>query len=189
MVDITPLVTLATYSPYVLIVGGLFCAAWLSEKILGAVSHILAVIVKILAAGGWIIGIVSLVTGAAVYLATGGLFDIYTACTFALLIIAGVTLVLQPLKVLPWAALLAAIIGLAACGAVFLIFGGVSVYIFAAIFFVAAILVYMAFKFVEDMLRVVSMILSYPLVAVPIGFACIAEGILMLLGSSICLLV
>jgi hypothetical protein len=138
---------LADYVPYILILGGIVAASWLFERTVKPLGWI----VKIASFFGFIIGIILIVTAAVVW-STSAL-DVYTQY---LLIATGLALILKPIKDIPWAALIALLIGGLCAGYVYLFFplpetalGISSTWIYLAIFFVPTLLVYMLFKFIE----------------------------------------
>ena len=99
---------------------------------------------------------------------------------------------LKPIKDFPWAALLGLIAGGLSAGAVYFffslpstIFGIDSIWIYLAIFLIPAIIVYMIFKFIEDLLKIVGTILGSKPITFIVGFICIAQGILLLLGHNL----
>ncbi len=177
------LTILADYVPYILILGGIVAASWLFERTIKPLSWI----IKIASFFGFIIGILLLITAAAVW-STSAL-DVYTKY---LLIATGLALILKPIKDIPWAALIALLIGGLCAGYVYLffplpetVFGISSTWIYLAIFFVPALLVYLLFKFIEDLLRLVGAILASRPVSIILGLICIVQGFLLLLDESL----
>jgi hypothetical protein len=174
---------LADYVPYILILGGIIAASWLFEKTVKPLSWI----VKIASLFGFIIGIILIVTAAVVW--STERWDPYTQY---LLIATGLALILKPIKDIPWAALIALLIGGLCAGYVYLFFplpetvlGISSPWIYLAIFFVPALLVYMLFKFIEDLLRLVGVILASRPVSIILGLICIVQGFLLLIDTSL----
>jgi hypothetical protein len=174
---------LADYVPYILILGGIVAASWLFERTVKPLSWI----VKIASFFGFIIGIILIVTAAVVW-STSAL-DVYTQY---LLIATGLALILKPIKDIPWAALIALLIGGLCAGYVYLFFplpetalGISSTWIYLAIFFVPTLLVYMLFKFIEDLLRLVGVILASRPVSIILGLICIIQGFLLLIDKSL----
>jgi len=165
--------TLLSYIPYLLIVSGICSLSWL----FGRISRSLGSLVSFI---GFLVGIVALATAALSFLkgASG-------IVTLVLLTAVGLSLFLKPLKNVRWAAL----IGLA-CGIIVLYyanayFGQLGTAVMLVIFIVVALPVYLMFKFAEDILHSVGSLLSYPAVAVPIGFLCLAQGTLLLIGGDL----
>jgi len=180
---LTNLTILADYVPYILILGGVVAASWLFERTVKPLSWI----VKIASFFGFIIGILLMVTAAVVW-STSAL-DVYTQY---LLIVTGLALVLKPIKDIPWAALTGLLIGGVCAGYVYLffplpetVFGISSTWIYLAVFFVPALLVYLLFKFIEDLLRLIGIILASRPVSIILGLICIVQGILLLLDKSL----
>lgn len=179
--DLTNLAILADYAPYILILGGVVAASWLLTRTVKPLSWI----VKIAPFFGFIVGVLLMVTAAVVWSSP----DVYTRY---LLVATGLALVLKPIKDIPWAALIALLVGGVCAGYVYLyldlpeiVFGISSTWIYLIIFFVPALLVYMLFKFIEDVLRLAGTILASKPVATILGLACIVQGILLLLDKSL----
>jgi len=177
------LTILADNLAYILILGGVAAASSLLERTVKPLSWI----VKIISSFGFAVGILLMVTAAAVW--SSSVPDAYTQY---LLIGTGLALVLKPIKDIPWAALIALLVGGVCAGYVFLyltlpetVFGISSQLIYLIIFLVPALLVYMLFKFIEDVLRLIGMILASKPVAITLGLICIAQGILLLLDTSL----
>ena len=165
--------TLLSYIPYILIVSGICSLSWL----FGRISRSLGSLVSFI---GFLAGIIALATAALWFLkgASG-------IVTLVLLVAVGLSLFLKPLKNVRWAAL----IGLA-CGIIVLYyanayFGQLGTAVMLVIFIVVALPVYLMFKFAEDILHSVGSLLSYPAVAVPLGFLCLAQGTLLLIGGDL----
>lgn len=181
--DLTNLTILADYVPYILILGGVIAASWLLERTVKPLSWI----VKIASFFGFIVGILLMITAAAVW--SPPVPDEYTRY---LLVATGLALILKPIKDIPWAALIALLVGGLCAGYVFLylplpetVFGISSTWIYLIIFFVPALLVYMLFKFIEDVLRLIGIILASKPVAITLGLICIFQGILLLFDKSL----
>jgi hypothetical protein len=180
-------------SAYILILGGVIAISWFIEKLvkpMPVVGTPVSILIKIVSFFGFFAGILLLVTGAAAWQtqATNNI-DTYT---IYLLIIAGVVLILRPIKDFPWAALLGLIAGGAAAGAVYFffplpetVFGIASVWVYVIIFLVPAVIVYMVFKFIEDVLKLVGTLLASRPITLIVGFICIAQGILLLLDNNL----
>jgi len=181
--DLTNLTILADYVPYILILGGVVAASWLLERTAGPLSWI----VKIASCFGFIVGILLMVTAAVVW--SPPVPDAYTRY---LLLATGLALILKPIKDIPWAALIALLVGGVCAGYVFLllplpetVFGISSTWIYLIIFFIPALLVYLLFKFIEDILRLIGIILASKPVAITLGLICIVQGVLLLLHTSL----
>lgn len=182
---------LANYTPYILIVGGLVAISWFIEKLVRPVPIVgkpASILTKIVSFFGFFVGILLIVT-AGVAWSTQAQVDNYT---IYLLIIAGLALFLRPIKDIPWAALLGLIVGGLAVGIVYFFFplpatvlGIASTWVYLAIFLIPAVLVYMVFKFIEDLLKLIGMILGSKPVTFIIGLVCIAQGVLLLLNMNL----
>jgi hypothetical protein len=108
------------------------------------------------------------------------------------MIVAGLALFVKPMKDVPWAALLGLVVGGVCAGFVFLfsplpetVYGISSTWIYLLIFFLPAVLVYMIFKFIEDVLKLVAMVLTFKPVTLTLGLICIVQGILLFLNTSL----
>ena len=183
---------LVNNAEYILILGGFVASSWFIQKIVkpvpivGTTANILT---RIISFFGFFVGIVLIVTGAAAWKVQATNIDTYTTY---LLIIAELGLMLKPIKEFPWAALLGLIAGGLCAGAIYFflplpetVFGIASIWIYLAIFLIPAVIVYMVFKFIEDVLKMVGSILSSRPVTFIIGFMCIAQGILLLIGNNL----
>ena len=165
--------TLLSYIPYILIVSGICSLSWLFSRISRSLGSLVSFI-------GFLAGIIALATAALSFLK-----GVSGIVTLVLLVAVGLSLFLKPLKNVRWAA----VIGLA-CGIIVLYyanayFGQLGTAVMLVIFIVVALPVYLMFKFAEDILHSVGGLLSYPAVAVPIGFLCLAQGTLLLIGGDL----
>ncbi len=182
---------LANYVPHILIVGGVVAISWFIEKLVRPVPVVgkpASILIKIVSFFGFFVGMLLIVT-AGVTWSTQAQVDHYT---LYLLIIAGLALFLRPIKDIPWAALLGLIIGGLAVGIVYFffplpetIFGIASTWIYLAIFLIPAVIIYMVFKFIEDLLKLIGMILGSKPVTFILGLVCIAQGVLLLLNMDL----
>ena len=179
--DLSILVALA---PYVLIFGGVVAVSkLLSLFIKGSASTVL----KAIGYFGIFVGALLLATGVLVLLEQTSSIEVW-----GLLVVTGLGLVLKPLSKIPFSALLGLIVGLVCVGLLYLyfplpatVFGVSSIWIYLAIFFIPALIVFLIFKFVEDLVKLFGMVLgSWPVMTV-LGFVCIAQGILLLLNQSL----
>jgi len=179
--DLSFLVALA---PYVLIFGGVVAVSkLLSLFIKGSASTVL----KAIGYFGIFVGALLLATGVLVLLEQTSSIEVW-----GLLVVTGLGLVLKPLSKIPFSALLGLIVGLVCVGLLYLyfplpatVFGVSSIWIYLAIFFIPALIVFLIFKFVEDLVKLFGMVLgSWPVMTV-LGFVCIAQGILLLLNQSL----
>lgn len=174
---------LADYVPYILILGGLAAASWLLTRTTKPLSKI----VKIASFLGFFVGILLMVTAAVIW--SPPVPDGYTRY---LLVATGLALVLKPIKDIPWAALIALLIGGVCAGYVFLylplpenVLGISSMWIYLIIFLIPALIVYTLFKFIEDILRLMGTILASRPVSITLGLICILQGILLLLHTNL----
>jgi len=183
------LTVLVDYAPYILLLGGLIETSWLWGRIVGlkSLGGSEGGSAKVMSVFGFFVGALLLVTGVAAWLEDAG-----DPGTRLLLLVAGLALFLSPLKDVPWAALVALVVGSLCVGAVFLffplpvaVFGVSSIWVYLGIFFVPALLTYLFFKFLEEALKLIAMILSFKPVATTIGLVCIIQGVLLLLNSSL----
>ena len=189
---------LAQFAPAILIVSGLLAIAWLSENIaerMGKVGEVYAILIKIFAALGFFIGILAVVTGVVVWVTPTTAFPPGQAPSWvgdfiliALLLVIGIANVMKPWTVVPWAALLGLVGGLAAAGvAVFIMVAlGVSLtsywLVIAIIFIVVAGIIFFLFKWIEELLEFIAKVLTFPLISVPLGFIAIGYAIIILLA-------
>ena len=185
--DLSVLVGLA---PAALILGGLAAASWILEKLLGiapVVGDTASGLVKLISLFGFFIGGFMLTTLVSVWLNQG--FDVGTQILLGL---TGLSLLMKPLKDVPWAAFVALLVG-GTCVALLIILyplpetvvGIASTWIYFFVFLVPALMAYLLLKFAEDLLRLVAMILTFKPIATILGFLCIIQGLLLLLGTSL----
>ncbi len=183
---------LVNYTPYILILGGVVAISWFLEKLMRPVPVVgkpASILTKIVSFFGFFVGILLIVTGAAAWSTGTPQVDTYTRY---LLIVAGLALFLRPIKDIPWAALLGLIVGGLAVGIVYFFFplpetvvGISSTWVYLAIFLIPAVLVYMVFKFIEDLLKLIGMVLGSKPVTFIVGLICIAQGVLLLLDMNL----
>lgn len=170
------LTLLIDYAPYILILGGITAASWLIKGKEKPTSYL-----------GFIVGIL-LLTTAAVAWSRPELDN----PTKYLLIATGLALFLKPIKDFPWAALLGLAAG-CACAAYAIwfvsipetVFGIPSTWIYIAAFLIPALIVYLIFKFMEDLLKLIGIILASKPVSIILALLCIIQGVMMLLGRSL----
>ena len=183
---------LVNNTQYILILGGLIAVSWFIEKLVKPVPVVgtpTSILLKIVSFFGFFAGIFLIVTGAASWQAQSPNVDTYT---IYLLIIAGLVLILKPIKDFPWAALLGLIAGGFCVGAVYFffpltgpIFGIGSIWIYVIIFLIPAVIVYMVFKFIEDVMKLLGTFLASRPITLIVGFVCITQGILLFLGYNL----
>ncbi len=147
----------------------------------------ISLLMKVVSLFGFFVGILLLATAVGAWSTPS-----VDSGTRYLLIASGLALLLKPLRDVPWAALLGLIVGIVCVGLVYLLFplpeavlGISSTWVYALIFFIPALLAYMLFKFLEDLLRLIGMILASKPVATILGLLCIVQGILLIFGVSL----
>ena len=182
---------LADYTPVILIIGGLVAISWFIEKLVRPVPVVgkpASILTKIVSFFGLFVGILLILTAAAGW-NTSPQVETYTKY---LLIIAGLALFLRPIKDIPWAALLGLIVGGLCAGLVYFfyplqgpVFGVDAIWVYLLIFLIPAVIVYMVFKFIEDVLKLIGMILGSKPVTFIVGLVCIVQGLLLLLDMSL----
>jgi len=177
---------LASLAPYILIFGGVVAVSkLLSFFIKGSAGNVL----KALGYFGIFVGALLLATGVVVLIDQTSNIEVW-----GLLVVTGLGLVLKPLSKIPFSALLGLVLGLVCVGLLYLyfplpatVFGISSLWIYLAVFFVPALIVFLIFKFVEDLVKLFGMVLgSWPVMTI-LGFLCVAQGVLLLLNQSLLL--
>ena len=175
---------LAGLAPYILIFGGVVAVSRLfSFFIKGSAGNVL----KALGYFGIFVGALLLATGVMVLLDQTSNIEVW-----GLLIATGLGLVLKPLSKIPFSALLGLVVGLVCVGLFYLyfplpatVFGISSLWLYLAVFLVPALIVFLIFKFVEDLVKLFGMVLgSWPVMTI-LGFFCVAQGVLLLLNHSL----
>jgi len=175
---------LVGWAPWILILGGVVAA---SKSLTMFIRGFAGKILKGVGALGFFAGFFLLVAGIVVLLAQAGGVD-----TWALLILTGLGLALRPLSKIPLGALFGLIAGLACVGLFYIYFplsstvlGFSSMWVYLVIFLVPALIVFIVFKFAEDLARLFGLVLgSWPVLTV-LGFLCIAQGALLFLNQSL----
>ncbi len=183
---------LVNNATYILILGGIIAMSWFIQKVVKPVPVLgtpTSVLIRVVSFFGFFIGIALIITGAAAWQSQAPNVDTYTQY---LLIIAGFVLMLKPIKDFPWAALMGLIAGGLAVGAVYFFFplsetvlGISSTWIYVILFFIPAVIVYMVFKFIEDVLKLLGTLLASRPITFIVGVICIAQGILLLLDQNL----
>lgn len=171
------LTLLIDYAPLILVLGGITAASWLIIKDKAKATSYL----------GFFIGILLLTTAA-----VGWAEHRLDAGTQYLLIATGLALFLKPIREFPWAALFGLVAG-GACAAYAIwfapipetIFGIPAKWIYIAAFLIPALIVYLIFKFIEDLLKLIGIILSSKPVSLILAALCITQAILIILGTSL----
>ena len=177
---------------YILIVGGFIAISWFFQKLIRPVPLIgtpVSILTKIVSFFGFFVGIILIITGATAWSTHAPQVDTYTQY---LLIIAGLALILKPIKDFPWASLLGLIAGGLSAGAVYFFFplpetvlGISAIWVYVIIFLIPAVIIYMIFKFIEDVLKLIGTLLASKPVTFIVGLVCIAQGILLLLNNNL----
>jgi len=183
---------LTEYTSYILILGGIIALSWFLERLVKPVPIVgkpTSWLIKITSLFGFFVGILLIVTAAVAWLTKAAQVDVGTQY---LLVVAGLALFFKPMKDIPWAALLGLAVGGLCAGLVFLlyplpetVFGISSTWVYLLIFFIPAVFVYMVFKFIEDVLKLIGTILTFKPVTLVLGLICIAQGVLLLLNKSL----
>jgi len=177
---------LVDYAPYILILGGIITISWFLEKLVKPVPVVgepVSWLIKLTSLFGFFVGVLLIVTAAVAWSMKAPQVDTGTQY---LLIVTGLALFLKPLKDIPWAALIGLIVGGLCVGFVYLfyplpkaVYGISSTWMYLIIFLIPALLVYVLFKFIEDVLKLIAMILTFKPVSLALGLICIAQGILL----------
>ena len=175
---------LVGWAPWILIFGGVVAA---SKLLTMFIKGLAGKILKGAGALGFFAGLFLLVAGIVVLLAQAGGID-----TWGLLILTGLGLSLRPLSKIPLGALFGLIAGLACVGLFYIYFplsatvlGFSSMWIYLGVFLVPALIVFLVFKFAEDLARLFGLVLgSWPMLTV-LGILCIVQGILLFLNHSL----
>jgi len=183
---------LVNNAEYILILGGFIAISWFTQKLVKPVPVVgttASILTRIISFFGFFVGILLIVTGAAAWQTQATNIDTYTTY---LLIIAGLALMLKPIKDFPWAALLGLIAGGLCAGAVYFFFslpetvlGIASTWVYVIIFLIPAVIIYMVFKFIEDVLKLIGTLLASKPVTLIVGFICIAQGVLLILEMNL----
>ena len=158
--------------PFVLLLVGFTSLAPLFKGRLKPISTFLV-------AAGFLVGILALLLAYLIF--SKGSYDL---ATLVILTIAGLMLFLRPVRNLRWAALVAFLVGLFTSYYAYSTFT-LTTTALIVIFVAVTLLLYLLFKFAEDLLGIVGGILSFPPIAVIIGTICVVQAILILIGTSL----
>jgi hypothetical protein len=134
---------------------------------------------RVLVVVGFFLGILALVLAYTLF--SSGHYDLFT---LAILEVAGLMLFLRPVRGVRWAALVALVAGLLASYYAYDAFKATTT-VLVVVFIAATLLLYLLFKFAEDLLGAIGGILSFPPIAVIIGVICIVQAILIMMGMSL----
>ena len=178
-------------APYVLILGGIIAVSWIFEKIVGpmlSTERLMLWLLKGVSYFGFLVGILLMATAAVAWPQPVG-WDLGTKI---LILVTGLALFLKPIKDFPIAALIGLTVG-CACAAYVILFIpmpetvlGISIrWVYLIIFLIPALVTYVLFNFVEDVLRLIRVVLTFEPVALILGSVCVINGVLMLFGTSL----
>ena len=179
--DLSSLSVLAAWAPFILIFGGFVSVSMLYGTFRkGAAGNAIKAL-------GFFAGILMLVTGVMVLFGQAERWDIW-----GLLLVTGLGLVLKPMTRISFSALLGLIVGLTCVGLLYLYFplpatilGISSLWIYLIVFFIPALIVFLIFKFVEELAKLFGMVLgSWPVLTI-LGLLCMGQGILLLMNQSL----
>lgn len=112
-------------------------------------------------------------------------FWINAVYTWGILLFVGFGLVMKPIKMFPWAALLVLLVSTGITVIVWKVFSTVEIQWLILIFAVTLIVTYLLFKFIETIFKTIAWILTFPVIAIPLGIICIIQGILLLFGLTL----
>lgn len=98
-----------------------------------------------------------------------------------LLALAGFALFSKPLKNVRWAALLATLIGVFLTYSVSQLFLEVPLIILMITFMIITLMAYLVFKFAEDLIHAIGIILNFPPISLIIGILCIIKAYMLLI--------
>ncbi|MEM2130688.1 MAG: hypothetical protein QXZ70_08840, partial [Candidatus Bathyarchaeia archaeon] len=175
---------LASLAPHILILGGFAALA----KLVGVFAKgSVGAVAKVAGFFGFFVGLVLLASGVFIFLGETENFEVW-----GLLIVTGLGLVLKPLSKVPFSALLGLTAGLACAGLLYWYFplpetvlGISSLWIYLVVFLVPALIVFLIFKFAGDLAKFFGIILGAWPVMTALGLLCLAQGVLLLMNSSL----
>jgi len=183
---------LVNNAQYVLILGGIIAMSWFIQRVIKPVPIVgtpTSILIRVVSFFGFFVGIALMITGAAAWQSQAPNVDTYTQY---LLIVAGLILILKPIKDFPWAALLGLLAGGLVTGAVYFFYplpetvlGIGSIWVYVALFLIPAVIVYMVFKFIEDVLKLLGTLLASRPITFIVGAICITQGILLILDQNL----
>ena len=181
---------LVDYTPLILILGGVAATAWLLALLIKKtpiIGNPMSKLLKIISIFGFFVGILLLITGTAIWSVA-----IWDTATKYLLVITGLSLFLKPLRQIPWAALVGLIIGSICVFFVYfyfplpeMILNISSTWFYLAIFLIPALATYLLFKFLEDLMKLIGLILASKPIATILGIVCLSQGIFLLLNHNL----
>ena len=183
---------LVNNTQYVLILGGIIAMSWFIQRVIKPVPIVgtpTSILIRVVSFFGFFVGIALMITGAAAWQSQAPNVDTYTQY---LLIVAGLILMLKPIKDFPWAALLGLLAGGLVTGAIYFFYplpetvlGIGSIWVYVALFLIPAVIVYMVFKFIEDVLKLLGTLLASRPITFIVGAICITQGILLILDQNL----
>jgi hypothetical protein len=147
-------------TPLSLFIVGVLIFNWFFNRISKPLAKILLMI-------GVPFGIYAIANG--IYLALQSPSDTFTVL---LLIIAGIALFSKPLKNIRWAALLATLMGALLTYILNQLFLEVPLMILIFAFMIITLMAYLLFKFAEDLIHAIGIILNFPPISAIIGALC-----------------
>ena len=166
--------------------------SWFIQRVIKPVPIVgtpTSILIRVVSFFGFFVGIALMITGAAAWQSQAPNVDTYTQY---LLIVAGLILILKPIKDFPWAALLGLLAGGLVTGAVYFFYplpetvlGIGSIWVYVALFLIPAVIVYMVFKFIEDVLKLLGTLLASRPITFIVGAICITQGILLILDQNL----
>lgn len=189
--------TLAIIAPFILLIAGALATSWLTLKGIDwdGVSEQERFgynAIKFFSACGPLVGIACIITAVATWITPSTAFTLIIppvwlgdVATIVLLVAIGIAQILKPIVKFPWAALVGLIGGLIGVGAVILIFNYFSIsltgywWVLGVAFVVVGALFYWPFKWFEDTLKLISMVLGNPVISTILGILAIAQFILL----------
>ncbi len=171
---------------YVLIVGGVCACAPLFKRVSNALGRLLSL-------AGFFVGVAVIIIAADTALGLNFLASRFTSPSTAdqiaaspylkyylpLLIVLGLLLFSRPIRNIRWASLIALGAGLLAPAYLRTLLPSLSPSLLAVVFIIAALVVYMLLKFVEDIFQFIGSVLAFPPIAVGIGLVAIYFGAVM----------
>ncbi|MHA1859641.1 MAG: hypothetical protein ACTSVF_00895 [Candidatus Asgardarchaeia archaeon] len=193
--DFSQLAILSEYTAIILIISGLSVAGWFFESISEAVpifGKIISPIIKLIAALGFIMGIICIITGYYDYVLSS-----YDRFTIGVLGVVAFTLTVAPIVEIPIESLLALGGGgaLALAASTFVpddiwtfLTGTIGIsmnWMLVIIFLIGAAIIYSLTKMITDLLRIFSKIVRSKPVSFIVGVVAITQGILLLMGLSL----
>jgi len=171
---------LVGWVPLILVFGGFVAVSKLLEKLTKGSAE---TVLKAIGFFGFFVGVFLLITGIVVLLT-----QTWDVVSWGLLIVTGLGLALKPLSRIPFAALFGLVVGAVCAGLLYWFFplpatvlGISSIWIYLAVFLIPALLVFLLFKFAEDVMKLFALVLGAWPVVTALGVLCILQGVMLLL--------